>query len=89
MLLRTGLSIRVQFGEFRAEDTFMLIAWQPVSVALLNPVVDAEDGNSACDSTLPARYRFGPPRSNRLSKRELLVASFAPMSVNRCVDRPW
>ncbi len=47
MLLRTGLSIHVQFGEFRAEGTFILSAWQPVSVALLNAAVDADNGNSA------------------------------------------
>jgi hypothetical protein len=47
MLLRTGLSIHVQFGEFRAEGTFILSAWQPVSVALLNAAVEADDGNSA------------------------------------------
>ncbi len=46
-MLRTGLNIGVQFGEFRAEGTFILSAWQPVSVALLNAAVDAADGNSA------------------------------------------
>ncbi len=86
MLLRTGLSIRVQFGEFRAEGTFILSAWQPVSVALLNAAVEADDGNSALRQHVTRALQIWPTPLEWIVQEGITGGSFRADVDNRCVD---
>jgi hypothetical protein len=83
MLFRTGLCIRVQLGEFRADGTFIVGAWQPVSVALLNTVVDSDDGNSALRRHVTRAFQIWPTPLESIVQEGISSGSFAPMSIQQ------
>jgi hypothetical protein len=86
MLLRTGLTIHVPFGTSAPKAHSFLVPG--VSVALLNTAVDSDNGNSAMRRHVTRALQIWPTRWSRLSKKELLEGSFAPMSIQQSVDRP-